>query len=460
MQNYDSGYDIMGESIIDALADVQKVFQHVVEAAHMEGAAYENARREDEVERLRNIIKINNLDVDGGNAATPGSKVGTKDGSGGTNNPLSVGGSLSKGKGGKTSPSAGLPLHDEFIDQDVLDVLRSAIRQGNEFVGKKANKGDDNRHTEVYKIYREACSNAAALLPVDSDHRGRLMLSVARAEGMVPDKACAILRYVMDDVSRSGLGGHTGHVGSSEKEQQKRGDCVLNRPMQSSSQEQQLPLHQQLVSSSTSLSASNFPIGRQSANEVLANLGEEMREVLSAPAYEETPLHDITNRFWIALGETQKGYGLVEEKLEQKLGAIKGEFLLAREEWEEKIDSLTEENSNFKIEISKLREKQIFDPARKFNMKDSINGFRNEHNLGINGNWRENMNNCQDFTPPIFQKGTNSVPSFENLANHARNLAQSFSCGSDNDYKENTNTGSRRRQSRDKRQSQNAKMQK
>ena len=44
MESYDAGYDVMGESIIDAFADVQKLFQHVVEAAHMEGAAFEASR--------------------------------------------------------------------------------------------------------------------------------------------------------------------------------------------------------------------------------------------------------------------------------------------------------------------------------------------------------------------------------------------------------------------------------
>ena len=49
MEHYDSGYDAMGEAIIDAFADVQKLFQHVVEAAHMEGAAFEASRREEEM---------------------------------------------------------------------------------------------------------------------------------------------------------------------------------------------------------------------------------------------------------------------------------------------------------------------------------------------------------------------------------------------------------------------------
>ena len=52
MEHYDGGYDVMGEAIIDAFADVQKLFQHVVEAAHMEGAAFESNRAREERERM------------------------------------------------------------------------------------------------------------------------------------------------------------------------------------------------------------------------------------------------------------------------------------------------------------------------------------------------------------------------------------------------------------------------
>ena len=40
---------------------------------------------------------------------------------------------------------------------------------------------------------------------MDSKHRGRLQLVVARAGGIGNDRACAMLRYAMDDVLRSGL---------------------------------------------------------------------------------------------------------------------------------------------------------------------------------------------------------------------------------------------------------------
>merc|ERR1740124_236381 len=57
MEHYDAGYDVMGESIIDAFADVQKLFQHVVEAAHMEGAAFESGRKEEEIAKLKRALE-------------------------------------------------------------------------------------------------------------------------------------------------------------------------------------------------------------------------------------------------------------------------------------------------------------------------------------------------------------------------------------------------------------------
>eukprot|EP00578_Thalassiosira_sp_NH16_P015888 CAMPEP_0181112982 /NCGR_PEP_ID=MMETSP1071-20121207/20101_1 /TAXON_ID=35127 /ORGANISM="Thalassiosira sp., Strain NH16" /LENGTH=117 /DNA_ID=CAMNT_0023196983 /DNA_START=118 /DNA_END=467 /DNA_ORIENTATION=+ len=62
MTHYDSGYDAMGEAIIDAFADVQKLFQHVVEAAHMEGAALERERGETE---WRKRMEALGMDVEG-----------------------------------------------------------------------------------------------------------------------------------------------------------------------------------------------------------------------------------------------------------------------------------------------------------------------------------------------------------------------------------------------------------
>merc|ERR1740124_294394 len=165
MENYDAGYDIMGEAIIDAFADVQKLFQHVVEAAHMEGAAFEASRRD--------------LEREEPGAAAPRAP--------------------DPGEGQEEATHA--VRHEEIIDADVREVLRDVIASG-------AGLREAGRHMECYERYEGACASASALLPVDSDHRGRLQLSIARAESMQPERACAILRYAMDDVLRSGLSIH------------------------------------------------------------------------------------------------------------------------------------------------------------------------------------------------------------------------------------------------------------
>ena len=268
MEHYDAGYDVMGEAIIDAFADVQKLFQHVVEAAHMEGAAFEASRRESEISELRRKAADVNIED------SPSTPV--------------------------VSTPNGPTRHDEFIDQDVKDILTDAIRNGTAL-------RDTNRHSECYELFEQACQAASALLPVDSDHRGRLQLSIARAESMSPDRACAILRYAMDDVLRSGLrAGRTPLPDPS-----KRADVVLVRPRQG----------QAVVSA--------VGVG-QSSDEALASLMEEMKEILSAPVYSDTPLQNVTQRFWVALNESQKTQQKNAERLEQNLAKLKGEFLLAR----------------------------------------------------------------------------------------------------------------------------------
>jgi hypothetical protein len=267
MEHYDAGYDVMGEAIIDAFADVQKLFQHVVEAAHMEGAAFESSRRESELQELRKQLS-NQIDI--GKASSdvlhsPGSR------------------------------------HEEIIDQDVKDVLVEAIRQG-------APLRDTNKHMECYQLYEKACQNASSLLPVDSDHRGRLQLSVARAEAMSPDRACAILRYAMDDVLRSGLR----PTSVAPTDLAKRSDMVLSKP-------KDLP----------SINGSTGQVVQSSA-EALASLVEEMKEVLGAPVYDNTPLQSVARRFWVALTEAQRTQQKNEELLEQQLGKLKGEYLMAR----------------------------------------------------------------------------------------------------------------------------------
>jgi len=271
MEHYDSGYDVMGEAIIDAFADVQKLFQHVVEAAHMEGAAFEASRREQEMAELREQAK--------GASAMPDDLPAP------TNSP------------------AGPTRHDEFIDQDVKDVLSEAIRKG-------APLRDKGKHTDCYLLYEAACQSASSLLPVDSDHRGRLQLSIARSESMSADRACAILRYAMDDVLRSGLRAGRAPL----PDVSKRGDSVLPKPKDH-----------------PSLNGTAGQTGVvQSSEEALASLVEEMKEVMGAPVYDDTPLQDVAKRFWIALSEAQRAQLKNEEKLEQNLANLKGEYLLAR----------------------------------------------------------------------------------------------------------------------------------
>ena len=320
MLSYDSGYDAMGEAIIDAFADVQRLFQHVVEAAHMEGAAFESARREEEwrevaerVERERGVRIFDEL----GLAGETENEVSNKEG--GTNNPPH--------------------RHEELIDQDVRDVLLSAIRKSHSLMSL-------NKHEECRVLYERACHSASALLPVDSDHRGRLQLATARAESMSPDRSCAILRYAMDDVLRSGLSLREGRY--REEGEKRRGDCVLRRvdPLMGVAAEGDEREWKGSRSRDFDESASgvdhdrhasggtldtNITTVEQSADEALASLVEEMKEILQAPVYATTPLLSVSDKFWMALGEANKSQLRKEERLEQALAKIKADFLLARE---------------------------------------------------------------------------------------------------------------------------------
>jgi hypothetical protein len=270
MEHYDSGYDAMGEAIIDAFADVQKLFQHVVEAAHMEGAAFESSRREEEIRELKERAARGDID-------------GVMDNSGAND---------------MSSPTSNGPVrHDEFIDEDVKECLNDAIRKGISFK-------DQNRHADCFELYEQACQAASSLLPVDSDHRGRLQLSIARAESMSPDRGCAILRYAMDDVLRSGLRAGKGSKNYPLADPSKRSDVVLSKPSKG--------------------------ITPQSSDEQLNSIVEEMKEIINAPVYEDTPLQDVAKRFWDALHENQKLRSKNEDRLEHNLGKLKGDYLLAR----------------------------------------------------------------------------------------------------------------------------------
>ena len=360
MTHYDSGYDAMGEAIIDAFADVQKLFQHVVEAAHMEGAALERERGEGE---WRKRMEQLGMDADGvlyGNIGNDTSGLvldvsGASQGNGSGDDANNV-------TGGALSPSKSEEhRHEELIDQDVRDVLIDAIKRGQ-------SHRDAQRFTECRLLYESSCASASALLPVDSDHRGRLQLAVARAESMSADRAVAILKYAMDDVLRSGLSLRQGKYPLMDVNE--RSDCVLSRPN---------PLrttpsrgygdmswdvnNSNFSSNNSGLLASSGGGGggtdtsmvEQSAEEALNSLVEEMKEILAAPVYNVTPLQNISEKFWLALGEAKKSSAKKEERLEQALAKIKGDFLLAREEYEEQLSEERERMDSMKRRVNEMR---------------------------------------------------------------------------------------------------------
>jgi hypothetical protein len=284
----------------------------------MEGAAFESSRsrnewreRAERVERERGVRILDDLGL--GDEAPP--------------------------EGGNSGENNNNPphRHEELIDQDVRDVLLGAIQKSQALLSA-------NKHEECRGLYERTCHSASALLPVDSDHRGRLQLAIARAESMSPDRSCAILRYAMDDVLRSGLSLREGRY---KDERERRGDCVLRRvdPLmggKDSGGERQLNSRGSRsfdVSDSGSVghNSSAHAIDlttttvEQSADEALASLVEEMKEILQAPVYATTPLLSVSDKFWMALTEAKKSQNRKMERLEQMLAKIKADFLLARE---------------------------------------------------------------------------------------------------------------------------------
>jgi translation initiation factor 2 alpha subunit (eIF-2alpha) len=391
MTKYDIGYNAMGEAIVDAFADVQRLFQHVVEAAHMEGAALERERGENEWQtRLEELVgdgTMKELDIE---CALYGGTLGGEDDEStmldsvrrrrrprGTDYDDGRGGgdidddddNDERGRGGgggrsqhhrsshhQSEDSVSRLRHEELIDQDVRDILIDTLRRG------RVHK-DAGRHAECRRLYETACSSASALLPVDSDHRGRLQLATARAGGMSDDRACAMLRYAMDDVLRSGLslrrkssnsasGNNNNKRGSngSGVEDPPRGDCVLPKynPLRVAHNYLSSPTSSTTKNGSSSTNYSvnggeydddGGPTSRigQSAEEALNSLVEEMKEMLAAPVYDLTPIQDVSEKFWIALSEARRQHAKKEERLEQSLARIKADFLLAREEYEEQL---------------------------------------------------------------------------------------------------------------------------
>jgi len=402
MEHYDSGYDVMGEAIIDAFADVQKLFQHVVEAAHMEGAAYEAGRRDEEIEKLKK--QLGNGDVNMGM------------GEDGLNYPIDSGGGGHQHQQhndpqSNNNPSSPL-RHEEFIDQDVRDVLGEAIRKGQ---GLK----ESHKFTECFQLFEHACNSASSLLPVDSDHRGRLQLSIARAESMTAERACAILKYVMDDVLRSGLTSNSKVV---MPDPSQRGDCVLTRH----------PPKSRMNSDDSSSFNSKYNgvagaggdgVVLQSSEEALASMVEEMKEILSAPVYGNSPLQSVSERFWSSLSEAQRNNAKAEERLEQKLAELKGDFLIAKMEWEEKYSSLARESESYKKKLERLSSARYMEQARL-----GVNLASKDFNSDGGANGTVSTAEGTNLDSPRSGRNGSSVASFASFSHHAKSIVSSFSC--------------------------------
>lgn len=160
----------------------------------------------------------------------------------------------------------------------------------------------------------------------------------------------------MDDVLRSGLTLSQGI--NHQMDVEKRGDCVLERPnpLRSTASrgyevegigggggmEQSSFDHGNSIGNGGSFNGIHYRDGggghdasvsmvEQSAEEALNSLVEEMKEILGAPVYAQTPLQSVSEKFWLALGEAMRSNTRKEEKLEQALAKIKADFLLARE---------------------------------------------------------------------------------------------------------------------------------
>lgn len=364
MTHYSAGYDAMGEAIIDAFADVQKLFQHVVEAAHMEGAAVERERGE--AEWRKRLLESGAVSEDEVERLLYGQHTATRSGEGGgdfgnDDARPPIGGTKS-GEGNLNASTSQDHRHEELIDQDVRDVLIEAIKKGQPY-------RDANRFGECQQLYENACASASALLPVDSDHRGRLQLAVARAESMSADRSCAILKYAMDDVLRSGLTLSQGKY--SQMDIKERSDCVLSRPNplksspsykgydNSSSRDWgEAAFGSSFDGHTSGITDTSSSYVEQSAEEALNSLVEEMKEILAAPVYNTSPLQTVSEKFWTALGEAKRSSSRKEDRLEQSLAKIKADFLLAREDWEFQLSQEKIQSDQIKRKFNELRLQQ------------------------------------------------------------------------------------------------------
>jgi len=336
------------------------------------------------------------------------------------------------GGGGDLTPqnnaASSSPLrHEEFVDQDVRDVLVEAIRKGQPLK-------DSSKFAECYQLYEHACNSASALLPVDSDHRGRLQLSIARAESMNAERSCAILKYVMDDVLRSGLTSNSKIV---MPDPSQRGDCVLSRPPPKSRIMDDSSLNSKYNGTAV---AGGDGVVLQSSEEALASMVEEMKEILAAPVYDNSPLRSVAERFWTALNEAQRNNMKTEEKLEQKLGELKGDFLLAKMEWEEKYNSLSRDFENQKRKAERLKNARYMDQARQ-GVSSIGKDSDNEKYLDNDSSQHASASN---YDSPRSGRPS-SVASFASLSHHAKSIVSTFSCTGEREFAEQKKSGNSNR---------------
>lgn len=217
----------------------------------------------------------------------------------------------------------------------------------------------------------------------------------------------------MDDVLRSGL--RAGSVPLPDPSQ--RADVVLNRP-------------NGVVTGAT---------GVQSSEEALNSLVEEMREVLQAPVYNNTPLQSVAKRFLAALAEAQKAQQKNEEKLEQNLAKLKGDFLLARAEWEEKLNSTQETAEVYKEKYQKLKESIKRGGGGDDPNNTSMNGSTYlDHARSALASQQQRVRDEEDtyagysVRSSASRAGSHAGSLGSGLANHARSIVGSFACAGGN----------------------------
>jgi hypothetical protein len=402
MEHYDRGYDVMGEAIIDAFADVQRLFQHAVEAAHMEGAAMEaNRQRESTLfqgddqqqqQQQQQLLMMNRT------------------------------ASSLQSQQHPQHP----PIVEEFIDDDVMEVLRDAIQlvtksqrqaaaaatatntNNNNAPSGSTNTSslnDAKKQQQLQQspawcqIYEKACNSASALLPVDSDHRGRLQLAIARAENLSPDRACAILRYAMEDVlrccttnqnviapfqalqqqqpshsqqhssdnstanSKQATSGTITVMSSTSTEPTGNGHAVIHHQHHKKNKRGNNHNDNNITSSSTSPKTRGDCVledsqSQQRSEEILDSLLEEMKEILTAPLYENSPIQRVASKFWEVFREDRKLRLRKEEFLEEKLGKLKVEYLLEKAEWEELVNNTAKDVATWRAAYLQLKRHQ------------------------------------------------------------------------------------------------------